>query len=135
MSDDLKRMGAMFREKRKEMNLSLKEVENGTSIRAGYIEAIEEGRVTEFLSGIYAQGFIKQYASFLGMDFEAILRENPDILKMPGEKHDFAYGIGTLEMRGSQGGGVKWLPNLLWATLAATVLVVAWFLAKFLGLI
>jgi cytoskeletal protein RodZ len=133
MSAELKQIGEMFRAKRKEMNLSLKEVENATSIRVGYIDAIEEGRVADFISGVYAQGFIKQYAAFLGFDFDAVLRENPEILKMPSEKHDFAYGIGTLEKRGSQGGGVKWLPNLLWSTLAATILVLAWFLARSLG--
>ncbi|MES2122974.1 MAG: hypothetical protein V4492_09435 [Chlamydiota bacterium] len=55
--------------------------------------------------------------------------------RMPAEKHEFSYGIGTLEVRGSMGGGVKWLPNLLWAGAAALVLFVAWYLAKFLGIL
>lgn len=135
MSEELKQLGEIFRAKRKELNLSLKEVENATSIRSGYIESIEAGSISQQLAGIYAQGFIKQYASFLGMDVEQIIRENPGAFRMPGEKHDFAYGIGTLEVRGSMGGGVKWFPNLLWAGLAAVVLVVAWYAAKFLGVI
>jgi len=134
MTEELQRLGEVFRVKRKDMNLSLKEVENATSIRAGYLEAIEDGKIAQFLSGIYAQGFMKQYAIFLGMDLEQLIRDNPAAFRVVGEKHDFAYGIGTLEVRGSMGGGVKWLPNLLWAGAAAIVLVAAWYLAKFLGI-
>lgn len=135
MSEELKRLGDALRAKRKEMNLSLKEIENATSIRSSYLQAIEEGTVAQYLSGIYAQGFIKQYATFLGIDVDQLVRENPAAFRMPGEKHDFAYGIGTLEVRGSMGGGVKWLPNLLWAGLAAGILVLAWLFAKFVGLV
>ncbi|MEK7339558.1 MAG: hypothetical protein AABZ92_02450, partial [Verrucomicrobiota bacterium] len=49
--------------------------------------------------------------------------------------NEFSYGIGTLEVRGSMGGGIKWLPNLLWVAVAAFVLVIAWYLAKFLGVL
>jgi cytoskeletal protein RodZ len=132
--EEMKRLGDVLRAKRKEMNLSLKEVENATSIRSSYIDAIEEGRIHQQISGIYAQGFMKQYAAFLGMDVDQLSRENPGAFRLAGEKHDFAYGIGTLEVRGQMGGGVKWLPSLIWAGVSAVVLVAAWFLAKFLGL-
>lgn len=135
MSEELKRVGTLFKSKRKELNLTLKEVENSTSIRSSYLEAIEDGRIQQFISGVYALGFMKQYANFLGIDMDTMIRENPQVFRMPAEKHEFSYGIGTLEVRGSMGGGVKWLPNLLWAAAAALVLVVAWYLAKFLGVI
>lgn len=135
MSEDLKRVGDLFKVKRKEMNLSLKEVENSTSIRSSYLEAIEEGQIHQYISGVYALGFIKQYAQFLGVDIEEMIRQNPAAFRMPAEKHDFSYGIGTLEVRGSMGGGVKWLPNLMWAGAAAVVLVAAWYFAKFLGIL
>lgn len=135
MSEEIKRIGAMFKAKRKELNLTLKEVENATSIRCGYLEAIEEGKINQFISSIYALGFIKQYAAFLGYDAERIIRENPTAFKMPSEKHEFSYGIGTLEARGTVGGGVKWLPNLLWASVAAVVIIIAWFFAKSLGIL
>ncbi len=135
MSEELKRVGSVFRSKRKELNLSLKEIENSTSIRSSYLEAIEEGCVHQFISGVYALGFIKQYGHFLGLDIEGMIQENPAAFRMPAEKHEFSYGIGTLEQRGSLGGGVKWLPNLLWAGAVSLVLVIAWYLAKFLGVI
>ena len=134
MSEELEKLGEMMRERREGMKLSLKEVENATSIRAGYLEAIEGGSAAQLLSGVYAQGFMKQYAVFLGMDVDQLMRDHPAAFRVAGEKHDFAYGIGTLEVRGSLGGGVKWFPNLLWAGVSALVLVAAWYLAKFLGI-
>ena len=135
MNEELKRVGALLKAQRKERSLSLKEAENGTSIRSLYLEAIEEGSIDHHISAVYAVGFLKQYAQFLGLDVDHLMRENPEAFRLPMEKHEFSYGIGTLEMRGSVGGGVKWLPNLLWAAAAAVVLVAAWFLAKFLGIL
>src|SRR5580704_6468839 len=135
MTEELKHVGDIFKARRKELNLSLKEAENTTSIRSNYLEAIEEGQINEYISGVYALGFMKQYSQFLGIDIETMIRENPATFRMPAEKHDFSYGIGTLEVRGSMGGGVKWLPNLIWAGAAALVLVAAWYLAKFLGIL
>lgn len=135
MGEDLKRVGHLFKTKRTDLNLSLKEAENSTSIRTGYLEAIEEGTIHQFISGVYAIGFMKQYAGFLGMDFDSMVRETPQAFKMPQEKHEFDYGIGTLEARGSVGGGVKWLPSLLWALAASVILVLAWYFAKYLGVI
>jgi cytoskeletal protein RodZ len=135
MSEELKEIGSLLKARRKEMQLSLKEVENATSIRSSYLEAIEEGNVSNYISSVYALGFIKQYGNFLGIDMHQLIEQHPFAFQLPSEKHDFSYGIGTLEVRGSMGGGVKWLPNLIWASVAALVLVAAWFLAKALGVL
>ena len=135
MSEDFKSVGNLFREKRVGMNLSLKEVENSISVRSGYLEAIEEGSIHQIISGIYAVGFMKQYASFLGLDFDSMVMEDPQAFKTNPERHEFDYGIGTLEVRGSVGGGVKWLPSFLWALASSGILVAAWYLAKYLGVI
>ncbi len=133
-SEATKRIGEMFKEKRRELNLSLKEVENATSIRMSHLKAIEEGEVGQLISSVYAQGFIRQYATFLGFDGEAILRENPE-LSIPTGRQEFSYGIGTLEMRGNPGHGVKWLPNLVWIAAFAAVVAAAWALAHYLELL
>ena len=133
--EDIQAIGELFKGKRKEMSLSLKDVENSTSIRTNYLASIEEGKVASELSPVYVRGFIRQYATFLGLDIEKLTREYPKLFHGGGEKHSFDYGIGTLEMRGSQGGGVKWLPNLMWAGVAVVVFVLAYFLARALGVI
>ncbi len=135
MATEIQKIGEMFRERREEMHLSLKEAENSTSIRVGYLRAIELGKVQEFLSGIYALGFIKQYAEFLGFDVAKIMKEHPAAFYMQQEKHDFSYGIGTLDVRGSLGGGDKWLPNLLWALAAGAAIVLAYYFSKAIGLL
>lgn len=135
MSDGLKQIGEAFRVKREEMSLSLKEVENATSIRTMYLQAIEEGRINHFLSNVYALGFIRQYANFLGYDPEKLTKDHPEAFRLQPEKQDFAYGIGTLETRGSPHGGVRWMPNLVWGGIVVVTLVAAWYFAKFMGAI
>lgn len=123
----------LFRRRRSDMGLSLKEAENATSIRMAYLQAIEEGTIGQVISPVYAKGFVKQYAQFLGLDGEKIVSDNPQAFRPP-EKQEFAYGIGTLEVRGTPGGGVKWLPNLLWIGVGAAVLIGAYFFARYLGI-
>ena len=130
----LKNIGNTLKQKRKEKNLSLKEVENATSIRMGYLQAIEEGELNKLISPVYAQGFVRQYASFLGVDGEAMVREHPEIFNKH-EKQEFAYGIGTLEGRGNPGASVKWVPNALWVGAFVLVLFGAWYLARFVELL
>lgn len=130
MSD---KMGDLFRSKREEMNLTLKEVENATSIRILYLQAIEEGRAQHFLSPVYALGFMRQYAQFLGLESDKLSKEYPDAFRLPQEKQDFAYGIGTLEMRGNPHGRVRWMPNLAWGGLFLILAIAAWYFGKMIG--
>lgn len=124
-------VGELIKQRRQEMNLSLKEVENGTSIRMSHLQAIEEGDMSKLISPVYAQGFLRQYASFVGLDGDKLLQDNPQHFTRP-DPQDFAYGIGTLEMRGNPGGGVKWLPNLMWILISVVVVVGAWYFARYL---
>jgi cytoskeletal protein RodZ len=134
-SEDMKKVGEILRARRNEMNMSIKEAENATSIRANHLEAIEQGRSDEHLSSIYVNGFMKQYANHLGLDVSKLKTEFPNAFKVKPEKHEFDYGIGTLEMRGSVNGGVKWFPNLLWAGISVVVLVIAYYFAKYVGVV
>ena len=104
---DAKIVGETFRTKREELNLSLKEVESSTSIRAHYLEAIEEGSIEKFLSTVYMYGFMRQYAVFLGLDIEIMAREHPEVFRLPNAKHEFDFGIGTLERRPGSSGGLS----------------------------
>lgn len=127
--EELQHFGETFKKRRKELNFSLKEVENATSIRMNYLQAIEEGEVNKLISPVYAQGFIKQYANFLGLDGEAFVRDNAELFTTGSQ--DFAYGIGTLEMRGNPGTKIKWVPNALWISAFVLMVAVAWYLAKY----
>lgn len=134
MSEDMKAIGEQFTQRRKEMNLSLKEVESATSIRISYLQAIEEGEMEKLISPIYAQGFLKQYAAFLGLDGELIVREHAELFKRTGTQ-DFAYGIGTLEARGNPGAGIKWVPNAVWMGAFIVLVGASWYLARMFEII
>jgi len=127
-------MGELLKAKRQDLNLSLKEIENATSIRMVHLRAIEDGELGKIISPVYAQGFVRQYAIFLGLDAERLVNDHIQDF-MTGEKQEFSYGIGTLEMRGNPGGGVKWLPNVGWLLASTGVLFLAWYLANFLGVL
>ena len=138
MHQELIQLGSIIKKRREERGVSLKEVENATSIRFGYLQAIEEGHLGKLISPIYAQGFISKYALFLEMDPEKLLQEHPYVMKVLNEKYsesqDFSLGIGTLEVRGSPGGEVKWLPNLMWVGASVVTILVGWFLARYIGI-
>ena len=130
IQEEMKLVGEQFKQRRKEMNLSLKEVENATSIRMNYLHSIEEGEVNKLISPVYAKGFVRQYASFLGMDGNAVIEEHPRIFNRVAPQ-EFAYGIGTLEVRGNPGTAVKWFPNAAWLLAIVSFLFFAWSLARY----
>jgi len=134
MKKSFKSLGEELHQRRNELNISLKEAANSTSIRLSHLQALEQGEMSKLISPVYAQGFYKQYANFLGFDGEKLARENVEIFSNP-EKQEFAYGIGTIEMRGNPGGGVKMIPNAVWGVAFVAVAVAAWYAAKFLELI
>lgn len=129
-----KQIGELVKAKRQEMSLTLKEVENATSIRVNYLKAIEDGQGKDLISPVYAEGFIRQYASFLGVDVTALIEKDSNAaIKTP--KQEFSYGIGTLEVRGNPGASVKWFPNIAWVFATLAILIAAWFFAKFLEVV
>ena len=135
MNDDVVNLGALIRAKREELKLTLREVENSTSIRSSYLKAIEEGKVYELIAGVYGMGFIRQYVQFLGLNLEQISQEYALAFRIPKEKQTFSYGVGTLEPRGSAAEGGKLLPKLLWTLVTGGILVAAYFVAKHFGVL
>ncbi|MBS0584687.1 MAG: helix-turn-helix domain-containing protein [Verrucomicrobia bacterium] len=131
---DAKKMGAIFRTRREERNLSLKEVESSTSIRTTYLQAIEEGSIDKLLSTVYMYGFTRQYALYLNLDMEKIVKEYPELFKLPKETPEFAYGIGTLESRSSMHRGQR-LPKMLWVGVGVVLLLLLFWLGKALGVL
>lgn len=61
-------VGEVLRAEREKQGLSVKDIEKGTSIRALYIQAIEDGNYSVLPGEVYLKGFIRNYASFLGLD-------------------------------------------------------------------
>lgn len=59
---------------RERRDLALSDVSARLRIRRPYLEAIENGRFGELPGAVYVSGFLRQYAEFLGLDPEQVLK-------------------------------------------------------------
>lgn len=66
-------VGQILRRTREHYQKSLQDVENALRIRAEQIEAIEEGHAEKLPARVYAIGFVRSYAEFLGLDGEKMV--------------------------------------------------------------
>lgn len=67
------RAGEKLKEKRLEKGLTLEDVEKSTKIKTSFLEFIEEGDYSSLPSVSYAQGFVKNYAKYLGLSEKEIM--------------------------------------------------------------
>lgn len=70
-----RRIGAILRQARARREIELAEVEAATRIRLKYLRAIEAEEWDVLPEGVYARGFIRTYASFLGLDGERLAED------------------------------------------------------------
>ncbi len=68
-------IGNVFREARNRRKIELAEVEAATRIRVRYLRAIENEEWDALPGGVYTRGFIRTYASFLGLDGERLAED------------------------------------------------------------
>ena len=68
-------IGRLLEDKRKELSLTLEEVEQATKIRKRYLTALERDDYAILPDAVYARGFLKTYANYLGLDGEALSRQ------------------------------------------------------------
>ena len=68
-------VGDILRREREKQGLTIANVEKGTSIRGLYIEHIERGNVAELPGMVYAKGFVRNYAKFLGLNAENLVQQ------------------------------------------------------------
>ncbi len=80
----MKTVGAFLKEARRKKKYSIAEVEEETRIKRGYISAIEEGKWGVLPDYTVVSGFVKNLASFLGLDRNqavALLRRDYPVKK------------------------------------------------------
>lgn len=68
-------IGDNLRAEREKQNLTIRDIEKGTSIRALYIEGIEKGDYAQLPGDVYIKGFIRNYANFLKLDADALVKQ------------------------------------------------------------
>jgi cytoskeleton protein RodZ len=68
-------IGRLLERRRKERGLTLEEVEQATKIRKRYLTGLERDNYAILPGAVYARGFLKTYANYLGLDGEALTRQ------------------------------------------------------------
>jgi transcriptional regulator with XRE-family HTH domain len=68
-------VGTFLQEARNRRKIDLSEVEAATRIRLRYLSAIENEEWDVLPGGVYTRGFIRTYASFLGLDGDRLVEE------------------------------------------------------------
>ena len=71
----MEEIGRTLRETRERLGLTLEEAERTIRIRASLLGALERGEFDSLPSATQARGFLHNYAEFLGIDPEALLRQ------------------------------------------------------------
>src|SRR5436309_2404225 len=61
-------LGDMLRDAREARGISLAEAKRETKIRAKYITALEDDKLAALPGPVYARGFLRNYAQYLGLD-------------------------------------------------------------------
>ena len=84
----MEELGAKFKEKREELDITLAQARNETNIRMSYLEAIEEGEFERVEQEVYLKGFLKIYANYLGLDERKILKDYREYKKKEDEHED-----------------------------------------------
>ncbi len=74
IQDDNLPVGEILRRARVYYNQSIDDVGGILRIRSSHLEAIEEGRIDDLPGRVYAFGFVRAYAEYLGLDGEKIVR-------------------------------------------------------------
>lgn len=82
------KLSDLFKRRRKELDISLDEIERNTHIRKKYLKLLEAGDYANLSNDVYTRGYVKNYADFLGFDTK-------EILKLYGkERHEYESSIG-----------------------------------------
>jgi cytoskeletal protein RodZ len=73
VTDRGQRLGEMLRSAREARGLDRSRIERDTRIRERYLSALERGAYDELPGEVYARGFLRSYAKYLGLDPDAML--------------------------------------------------------------
>lgn len=77
-------IGTILKSQREKLGYSLQDAAQHTRIRLASLESIENNQFSDLPGQVYVTGFIKVYASYLGVDSAALLKQLEDIQATQG---------------------------------------------------
>ncbi|MEI7579926.1 MAG: helix-turn-helix domain-containing protein [bacterium] len=127
---ELRTIGTLLKERRKERGLSIEEVAQITKIRGRYLEALEDSNYSIFPSEVYIKGFLKNYAKLLKINEERALamyrREREYQLKTPT--------ISTTEKIKGKGFNFQFTPQrIITGVVIIIVLLTVYYIGSYTG--
>jgi cytoskeleton protein RodZ len=87
--------GQALAAKRAERGLSIDQVAASTRLRPEHVAALEADDFASFAAPVYAKGYLRTYAAYLGLDAEELVRQVPRNLPRPG----LGLGLGRTDRR------------------------------------
>lgn len=110
-------LGARLRKRRVELGWSLEQVESYLKMRHATLQAIESERYADLPDKVYAFGFIKSYAHFLGLDVANVMEQaERELASLVPKRHTM-----QLDLPGPQEGRSAGL----WLLLGVGLIVIA----------
>lgn len=106
------RVGADLRAARERLGWTVDDVAEGLRIRTQYLLALEEGRITALPGAAYAVGFLRTYATALGLDPEEMTRRFRQEAASVNRKTELVFPVPVPE-RGVPAGAVVLLGVVL----------------------
>ncbi len=72
-NDSTRSLGEWLKQRREELGISLEQAQAETRIRAGYLKALEADDFAALPDPIVGRGFLRNYASYLGLDPQQVV--------------------------------------------------------------
>jgi transcriptional regulator with XRE-family HTH domain len=129
------KIGRVLERARKDKGLSLEDAERATKIRKRYLIGLERDDYTVLPDAVYARGFLKTYANFLGLDGTGLSQELHTRRK-PRRERGLSYAAPKSEFEGpiiSPGGVPGSEKRRVSKSAVVTVVVVALVIAALVG--
>jgi len=120
-------VGKLLSETRMRCGFEKRSTAKKLRINLRYIAAIEDGRFKELPGKVYAIGFVRAYANYLGLDGEEVIRLFKKELSQVG--YDSPYALPILSSDTGRPGGT----TILLAITMAVVVYAAWYLTTYTG--
>ncbi len=112
-------IGAKLQQAREAKGLSKEQVLQDLKFNASFLDALEEGRWSAMPGEVYALGFLRQYASLLGLDF------SEDIERIKSNKYELTTPLTYPDAPIS--------PNRTWAIVAALLFILGILVSNLFG--
>lgn len=131
LSDKIfKSIGSDLQNQRNQLNLSLAEIKQFTSIRTHYLEALENGKLEKLPSIPQARGMLSNYATFLNLDVEKVMVDFADGLQTRRNENYAPHKIGSDNQLAFQPPDIKkvgWYKFITMDLILTSVLIIGLF--------